>query len=291
LSSPRVTAAIVAHNAEATIRQAVESLQRQTPPPDEILVIDDGSQDRTAPVAEECGARVVRRPECGGVAAARNTALREAAGEILVFIDADATAGERMIELMLREFSREGVAGVGGQGDEVVREGLANRWRAIFWRQTHGPQRQQHAWMLPGLCCAYRVDVLRKIGGFDERFRTNGEDVDIGLRLHQTHHRLVYRPDIVVQHHRRDTVRSLLAMVFRHSRWQAIAVKKNHWRSGFLLLQSLKWIVITTGSSIKRHHSPTLTLASPLFAGWAVIGRITGLLQPRLSATSPPTES
>ncbi|RFF27652.1 glycosyltransferase family 2 protein [Wenzhouxiangella sp. 15181] len=79
---------IPAKNEEAAIGQVVEGV-RQHLPDAEIIVVDDGSTDRTAEIASEAGATVERHPHALGNGAAVKRGARSAAGEILVFLDGD----------------------------------------------------------------------------------------------------------------------------------------------------------------------------------------------------------
>ncbi len=85
-----VGVAIPAYNAERWLAQAIDSLLAQTTAPGDILVLDDGSTDATAAVAERFGApvRVVSQPNAG-IGAARNRAVELVRGEIVGFLDAD----------------------------------------------------------------------------------------------------------------------------------------------------------------------------------------------------------
>lgn len=86
----RVSVVVPAHDAEATLPRAVRSALGQSCPPDEVLVVDDGSTDGTAAAATAFGppVRLVSRPQ-GGPAAARNTGVAAAGGEWVAFLDAD----------------------------------------------------------------------------------------------------------------------------------------------------------------------------------------------------------
>lgn len=88
--APRVSVIIPAYQASGTIRRAIDSVLGQTRPPDEILVVDDGSHDPLADAVRPYGARVclLRKPN-GGVASARNLGLDLATGELIAFLDAD----------------------------------------------------------------------------------------------------------------------------------------------------------------------------------------------------------
>jgi len=132
--------------------------------------------------------------------------------------------------------------------------------------------------MLPGLCCSYRKAVLVKVGGFDEEYRTNGEDVDIGIRLTKAGFRLIYLPDVGVFHRRTDTIKSLISLVYRHSYWQSRALRGNGIDPSFQIRAAIKWFAISTGSSIVTHNDISLALMSPIICISAVTGRLMELV-------------
>ena len=84
-----MTVVVPAFNAEATIEGVLASVAGQTKVPREVVVVDDGSTDRTADLAEATGATVVRRGRSGGPSAARNDGWTAARGSWIAFLDAD----------------------------------------------------------------------------------------------------------------------------------------------------------------------------------------------------------
>ncbi len=88
--SPRFSVVIPAYQAEATLARAIDSVLDQTWPAEEVLVVDDGSSDRTGEIARAYGPPVrLLRQDNAGVSAARNLGAREARGDWLAFLDAD----------------------------------------------------------------------------------------------------------------------------------------------------------------------------------------------------------
>ena len=89
-AGPRVSAIIPVHNGERYLAEAVASVRRQSPAPIEIVVVDDGSTDGTAALAETLGTdiRVVRRPH-SGVTVSRNRGITAARGDLIAFLDCD----------------------------------------------------------------------------------------------------------------------------------------------------------------------------------------------------------
>src|SRR5512138_2602617 len=116
-----ISIVIAAFNEEKTLSRCLDSLEAQTAPGNsyEIIVDDDGSTDKTRQVAELCEAshapvsapiRVVTQSN-QGAAAARNFGARHADGDILMFVDADSTADEHLVESMAAALAQSDIAG------------------------------------------------------------------------------------------------------------------------------------------------------------------------------------
>jgi glycosyltransferase involved in cell wall biosynthesis len=85
-----VSAVIPAYNSGKYLARALDSVLAQTCPPDEIIVVDDGSTDDTAAVARSCGDRIRFIPQPNaGASAARNTGIQASTSEWIAFLDAD----------------------------------------------------------------------------------------------------------------------------------------------------------------------------------------------------------
>jgi len=101
-AEPRITAVIPAHDEVATIRDVVLGTMEASPEGTEVLVVDDGSTDGTAEAADLPGVKVVRQWPNQGKGAALRRGIREARGEVLLFIDADGQDDPREIPLLLQ---------------------------------------------------------------------------------------------------------------------------------------------------------------------------------------------
>lgn len=204
----KITVAIPCYNGSTYIGCAIESVLEQTRPADEILVVDDGSTDRSVEIIRLYPVRLIQHHNNQGLAMARNSAIEAATGDVIVYIDADAIADSHLLATLISGYDSPQVGGVGGQGVECNIRSLADRWRQKHASQTHG-DKPRDVEFLYGLCMSFRLEALRQIGGFNPAFRTNAEDIDVSLRLRKAGYRLRYLPDARVYHQRMDDEASL----------------------------------------------------------------------------------
>jgi GT2 family glycosyltransferase len=166
---PTVAVVIPCFNQARYLHSAIESARHQAHPPVEIIVVDDGSTDDTAKVAEEMGALVVRQQNLG-VSAARNAGLARATGELIVFLDADDVLLPSALEMKASALAanthaaavltRCEVMDEAGEPLPVVHQEIdpANLYRDLLSRNF--------VWT-PG-AAMFRRDAVREIGGFAE---------------------------------------------------------------------------------------------------------------------------
>ena len=272
-----VSLVVPCYNAAGSLAAVLAGARRQSLAPLEVLVVDDGSTDGTADMALRMGARVKRHRRNLGLAAARNTGLTSATGDLVVFVDADTVPHPDLVRRLTVGYVDPALAGVGGQVLEVGAVGTVDRWRASFWRQTQGERALDDAPFVVGACCSLRRAAARDAGGFAVGFHTNGEDVDLSVRLRARGLRLAYDPRAVVFHTRRDSLQSLLSMVYRHSRDHLLALRTGGEPVSPVLLQALRWGPVTVVSSLRRHGSPALTCLSVLCHGASLAGCMVGV--------------
>lgn len=203
------------------IPELARALAALDPRPGAIIAVDDGSRDRTGELLRTAGFDVLIHPENLGLGTARNSLWRRAEElgmTAVAFLDADVLPPSDYLQTVGRLLGEARVAGVGGRNLDDEPISLSDRWRGRFWPQALGGQPLMDAPLLIGACASYRISALREVGGFNPRFRTHGEDVEIGRRLRLQGHRLLYDPALVVSHRRRDGAGELLANCYRHCR-------------------------------------------------------------------------
>ncbi len=213
---------IPAHNAGATLPACLAALARQTAAERilEIIVADDGSTDDTPARADAAGATALRQPN-RGAAAARNLGARHAAGDILLFTDADCEPAEDWVAAMLAPFADPTVAGVKG----VYR----TRQTALTARfvQLEYEDKYRRMARLPAIdfidtySAGYRRDVFLAAGGFDESYpKANVEDQEFSFRLAAAGHKMLFQPRAVVGHRHAASPRAYARKKFWIGYWK-----------------------------------------------------------------------
>jgi len=206
-----VSVCILCYNQGDIISRTIESVIAQRRKAEEILVLDDGSQDHSVDIISKYPeVKLVRHLSNQGRPKARNTLLHQATGEILVYVDGDALAAPDMVEALLSDYGPPDVGGVGGRGIEANIRTIYDRWRKRHATQQW-PGRLEAATFLWGLCYSYRRDLIVKAGGYLHA----GEDLDLSYRIRRLGYRLVYTPNAIVYHQRTDDLQSLLRMMHR----------------------------------------------------------------------------
>ncbi len=212
----KVSLYIPCYNVEAYLARCIEGVLNQSLPPDEILVIDDGSRDRTLEIAARYPVRVIRHEKNRGLAAARNTGFHNAKNEFVASLDADCVPERNWLKLLARHMESGNVAGVGGKLVEAVRDSLADRWRAVHMVQHWGDQPLSNPHFVFGNNSLFRRSAVEEAGGYDERLWTNGEDSSLSFKLRAKGHDLFYEPSAIVRHLRQDSIHSVLEAYWRY---------------------------------------------------------------------------
>lgn len=214
-----LTVYIPCFNAEPYLETSIRCLLNQTRPPDEILIIDDGSTDRSLEIASRFPVRVIRHERNRGLAAARNTAFTNAAHDLVGAIDADVFAEANWLERLLAHFADKRVVATGGRLIEQFRDTPADMWRFLHLCQDMGAKRIDIEWpshrRLGGFGTILKKSAVSEVGGYNESYRTNYEDCDMCERLLRADHKLVFEPLAVAHHQRRDNARSVVRTAWR----------------------------------------------------------------------------
>ncbi len=197
----KISVVIPAHNAAATVARAILSVQTQTQAPDDIILVDDASDDDTAAIAERLGATTIRLTARQGAAAARNAGVDAATGDVIAFQDADdewlpdklarqlpLLDGAAFVACGARLYAEDGTDLGPLYDGQIPAEGTES-WRGLLARNT-----------IATPCVLVWRHAFDAVGGFDPALPV-AEDQDLWLRLAQ-HGRLRYLDAPLVRVHR-----------------------------------------------------------------------------------------
>ena len=189
LNTMQVSVIIPAFNSEAFIGDAIKSALAQSVPIVEIIVVDDGSSDRTSDVASSFGKKIVlTRQTNQGVASARNNGILRSKGEYVAFLDSDDCWTENHLDLLLAALSSNPAAALAYSGKTWVdKNGEAV---SGYTHQTTFPS----GWIFSALmennyissasCAIAKREILVLRGGFKTNAKLGvGEDYELWLRI------------------------------------------------------------------------------------------------------------
>ena len=217
----KISVYIPCYNAERFIVKAVKSILAQTLCPDEVLVIDDGCNDRSIELIEKFPVKVIRMGWNQGLAAARNRAYQEVKNELIASIDADCEAHPEWLEQLVKAFPVD-CAGTGGKIVEANQQNLADRWRAQHMPLHWGDQSVLNPKVIYGANQLFRKSAIFKVGLLDtskvtEDYKIGFEDLELARKLYSAGYKLFYNPRAMVYHLRTDTPASIIRQYWRWS--------------------------------------------------------------------------
>ena len=229
-SADRVTVLIAGHNEEDSIERCVQSLLAQSRPPDEIIVVSDGSTDRMPEKLRQLQERgLIKEGHCtqvrSGKSAGVNLALGRATGEIVINVDCDCTFDRHALKKIIEPFADPRVGAVAGNiivGNAA--RSVITRFQAIEYLISIS-QGKQAADLTDQMTCvsgafgAFRRAALDRVGGLDAG---GGEDLDVTLRLRQAGWRTLFAPESICYTNAPETLAVLVRQRFR---WERDAVR------------------------------------------------------------------
>jgi cellulose synthase/poly-beta-1,6-N-acetylglucosamine synthase-like glycosyltransferase/spore germination protein YaaH/peptidoglycan/xylan/chitin deacetylase (PgdA/CDA1 family) len=232
---PKVVILIPAYNEEKVIERTIQGALDSDYPNLRVIVIDDGSKDRTLEVAhsafcaEEAAGRVIilTKPN-GGKAEALNYGLEHIDdAEFFVGIDADTIIAPDAIARMVPHFLNPKVAAVAGNAKVGNRVNLWTRWQALEYITSQNFERRALNTMgavsvVPGAIGAWRVKPVREAGGY--HVDTVAEDADLTMALLKNGHRVEYED---------------LALAFTEAPTNANGLMRQRFRWSFGILQAV----------------------------------------------------
>jgi cellulose synthase/poly-beta-1,6-N-acetylglucosamine synthase-like glycosyltransferase/peptidoglycan/xylan/chitin deacetylase (PgdA/CDA1 family)/spore germination protein YaaH len=248
---PEVSVLIPAYNEEAAIVQTVGAALASNYPKLEILVVDDGSTDRTAALVRKNFGRDRRvrllLQTNHGKPSALNHALSEAIGEVIVSIDGDTIVDPEAIPRLVRHFVDPRVGAVAGNVKVMNRNRWITRWQALEYITSQNLEKRAFDLLncipvVPGAVGSWRTELLRSHNGFSGD--TVAEDTDLTLTIRREGWKILYDEDAIGRTEVPETVDALVRQRFRWTFGTLQAVWKHRDTAGNPRYGTLGWIAI-----------------------------------------------
>ncbi|HMQ23724.1 MAG TPA: glycosyltransferase family 2 protein, partial [Planctomycetota bacterium] len=272
----RVSILVPAFNEEGTVVEALRSTIDIDYPDFEVIVVDDGSTDKTFERAASLAGRhrdrvdvQVLRKENAGKWSAHNFAVRHATGRYLLCVDADSRLEPDALRHMVRAIERdESIAAVAGQVRVRNRDGLLTCLQALEYLTCNGSMRTAQSFdatvlVVPGPIGLFRREVLDRVtaefgkrgydgtgGRYDGPFEDDSfaEDFDLSLAVLQLGYGIVYEPRAVSNTKAPSTLRSLMNQRYRWQRGSIQVLRKvmrrSRERPELLRPALLRWLLL-----------------------------------------------
>ena len=301
---PQVSVVIPIYNGETDLPELLACLQAQTYPRDrvEYLLVDNASQDRTAVIlqqaaesaqAEGLNLHHLTEAKIQSAYAARNTAIRAAAGKIFVFTDADCRPQPNWLELLVPPFADPTIG-------LVVGEIAAFPGKTLLERYADSRNLMSQKDTLAHPFCPYgqtanlaiRRQALEQVGLF-RPYMTTGGDADICWRIQkQTTWQLHFAEQAIVQHRHRATLKDLKSQWQRYGRsnrylhelYGVGLTRKHTWRESVYLLS--RWFLKELPSKTSKTllgKAPAIELINTPISVYCARARTAGQQAAKLS--------
>jgi peptidoglycan-N-acetylglucosamine deacetylase len=225
--NPRIAVLVPAYNEETVIVRTIRSVLNSDYDNLRVIVIDDGSTDRTYEVARHAYAReiasgrveVLTKPN-GGKAAALNYALERIDEEFYVGIDADTVIAMDAISKLIPHFEDERIGAVAGNAKVGNRVNLWTRWQALEYITSQNFERRaldlfNVVTVVPGAIGAWRTAGVKLAGGYP--LNTVAEDADLTMNLLEHQFKVVYEDRALAFTEAPIDARGLMRQRFRWS--------------------------------------------------------------------------
>ena len=281
---PPVSVLVAAYNEETVIARTVQSMLDNGYPDMEIVVVDDGSKDRTLEVLErQFGnhpkVRIFSQPN-RGKSSALNHAIMQARHELLVAVDADTIFRKGSILSLVRHFADPQVGAVSGNARVGNRQKWITRFQSIEYICGFNLDRRaldllNAITVVPGAVGAWRKSLVQQLGGFGHD--TLAEDTDLTLAIRRLGFKIRYEESAIAYTEAPETTRALAKQRFRWSfgtlqaAWKHRAVTFDP-RYGFLAFVAMPsiWIFQVLLAAISPFAEIAMVFA--LFAGnWRMV--------------------
>jgi glycosyltransferase involved in cell wall biosynthesis len=259
MAEAKISVIIPTYNAARTLGECLASVFASDYGSFEVIVVDDGSRDRSAAIAQTFPCRVVRLPKNVGASRAKNAGAGEASGDIVFFTDSDCLIQPDALRLIAENLADRAVTGVVGLLDaRLPYDDFPSQYKNLWMHFTYLRLPRQVGVFYTSAAAARR-DAFLAMGGFDSNYSGASitEDIDLGQRFLTAGHVLVSEKRLLVQH-------------LKHYSWPEL-VKTDFWRASALAKILLRKKIANRGQQQKYYASVPWYFALGIPLSWLTV--------------------
>lgn len=243
---PFVSVIVPVLNRENHIGRCLDSLLALNYPSFEIIVVDNGSTDKTQEIISRYPVKMAVEQK-GGAYAARNTGIKFARGEIIAFTDSDCVVDKDWLNKLVKNYHHEGVGGVGGQLMPYPHESLTEEFLSfgvlMIFHSTETVVIQQDtnrflSGALGSANMSYRKKVLRKMNEFEDDLANFGGDYDLCWRVQRNGYEVIYEPEAIVFHELRSNLSQMIKQFFYLGKGLPLLLKKQPGNFSYITIKT-----------------------------------------------------
>ena len=248
----QVSIYIPAYNAESTIREVIDSILNQSYKFDEIIVVNDSSNDKTVEKIKSFSEiKIINNNTNKGLGFSRNVGIENCKNEIVAGIDADVVLDKFWLETILSYLKKDKIVMCGGNLKEKLTENKFNLWRSIYYKQNWGEQELLNPPFLYGCNTIQLKSIWKQIGGYNEELKTNGEDVEYCNRVRSGQNTNVFYSNKALCYHlQNDNIKTLSKRVWRYHSFGYKIKKPTIYRFIKLTIKQIKFFFQRSISSL-----------------------------------------
>lgn len=225
--NPKISVIVPAYNAEKTLEQCLQALDNQSMPRHiyEIIVVNDGSKDKTELIAKRF-ADVVLNKKNEGPAYARNLGINIAKGDIILFTDSDCEPHSDWMREMISPFDDSEIVGVKGIYATKQKNIIARFAWVEYLTKYEIMKKSKYIDFVDTYSAGYRSWIFEKEGKFNTNFKVaSGEDTEYSYRLSEKGYKMVLNSKAVIYHVFCTSLLSYLKRKFKIGYWRILLYK------------------------------------------------------------------
>jgi glycosyltransferase involved in cell wall biosynthesis len=237
----KISIYIPAYNGERTIASALESITKQTKKFDEIIVVNDCSTDKTLKILNSFqNIKIINNSRNEGLPKTRNIAINSCNNEIIANIDQDIILDKFWLEKILKYLTMDNVVMCGGNTQDKILANIYNKWRSERYPPNWGLENIKNPAFLFGSNSIQYKSLWKELNGYNEEFRSAGDDVNYGRKISQKDKVSFYVSSALCYHLQNDTLFSLADRIWRYHSFGYKNTKPSFFRFLKLSIKQIK---------------------------------------------------